>query len=91
MNDTSSSLIQLRKLIQSLQKQESEQIQQLHGDALKQIVAIARDNDLSIDHIKIALSARMPKADRTLRLPKKNKRHKTDGTHDSVSTDASVQ
>ena len=32
MNDTSSSLIQLRKLIQSLQKQESEQIQQLHGD-----------------------------------------------------------
>jgi hypothetical protein len=91
MNDTSSSLIQLRKLIQSLQKQESEQIQQLHGDALKQIVAIARDNDLSIDHIKIALSARQPKADRTLRLPKKNKRHKTDGTHDSVSADASVQ
>jgi deoxyribodipyrimidine photolyase len=91
MNDTSSSLIQLRKLIQSLQKQESEQIQQLHGDALKQIVAIARENDLSIDHIKIAISARQPKADRTIRVPRKNKRHKTDGTHDSVSVDASVQ
>jgi hypothetical protein len=90
MNDTSSSLIQLRKLIQSLQKQESEQIQQLHGDALKQIVSIARESDLSIDHIKVALSARQPKTDRTLRLPKKNKRHKTDGTHDSVSADASV-
>ena len=91
MNDTSSSLIQLRKLIQSLQKQESEQIQQLHGDALKQIVSIARDNDLSIDHIKIAISARQPKADRTIRAPRKNKRHKTDGTHDPVSADASVQ
>lgn len=91
MNDTSSSLIQLRKLIQSLQKQETEQIQQLHGDALKQIVTIARENDLSIDHIKVALSAREPKTDRTLRLPKKSKRHKTNGTHDSVSTDASVQ
>jgi hypothetical protein len=91
MNDTSSSLTQLRKLIQSLQKQESEQIQQLHGDALKQIVSIARENDLSIDHIKIALSARQPKTDRTLRLPKKNKRQKTDGTHDFVSADASVQ
>ena len=73
MNDTSSSLIQLRKLIQSLQKQESEQIQQTHGDALKQIVTIARENDLSIDHIKIALSARVPKTDRKIRVPKKNK------------------
>jgi hypothetical protein len=91
MNDTSSSLIQLRKLIQSLQKQESEQIQQMHGDALKQIVAIARENDLSIDHIKIALSARVPKTDRKIRVPRKNKRHKTDGTLDSLSADASVQ
>lgn len=91
MNDASSSLTQLRKLIQSLQKQESEQIQQMHGDALKQIVTIARDNDLSIDHIKIALSARQPKAERTIRVPRKNKRHKSDGTHDSVPADASVQ
>jgi hypothetical protein len=91
MNDTSSSLIQLRKLIQSLQKQESEQIQQLHGDVLKQIVTIARENDLSIDHIKVALSARQPKAGRTIRVPKRNKRPKTDATHDFVSADASVQ
>jgi hypothetical protein len=91
MNDTSSSLIQLRKLIQSLQKQESEQIQQMHGDALKQIVAIARDNDLSIEHIKVALSARQPKTDRTIRVPRKNKKNKSDGAHDSVLADASVQ
>jgi len=91
MNDTSSSLIQLRKLIQSLQKQESEQIQQMHGDALKQIVAIARDNDLSIDHIKTALSARQPKTDRTIRVPKKSKRHKSDGALDPMPADASVQ
>lgn len=91
MNYTSSSLIQLRKLIQSLQKQESEQIQQLHGDSLKQVVAIARESDLSIDHIKTALSARVPKTDRTIRVPRKNKRHNTDGTHDSVSADANVK
>lgn len=91
MNDTSSSLIQLRKLIQSLQKQESEQIQQMHGDALKQIVTIARDADLSIDHIKTALSARQPKAEKTIRVPRKNKRNKTDGALDSLSADASIQ
>ena len=92
MNDTTSSLNQLRKLIQSLQKQESEQIQQLHGDALKQIVAIARDNDLTIDHIKTALSARQPRKERTtLRVPRKNKKNRNDGAHDSVSADASVQ
>ena len=91
MNDTSSSLIQLRKLIQSLQKQESEQIQQLHGDALKQIVTIARENDLTIEHIKIALSAREPKAEKIVRVPKKNKRPKTDGVHDLVPADANVQ
>ena len=91
MNDTSSSLNQLRKLIQSLQKQESEQIQQMHGDALKQIVTIARHHDLTIDHIKIALSARQPKTDRTIRVPRKNKRHKSDTALDPVSADASVQ
>lgn len=63
----------------------------MHGDALKQIVAIARDHDLTIDHIKIALSARQPKADRTIRVPKKNKRHKSDNAFDPVSADASVQ
>jgi hypothetical protein len=55
VKETTSSLTQLRKLIQSLQKQESEQIQQMHGDSLKQIVTIARENDLSIEHIKEAL------------------------------------
>lgn len=90
MNDTSSSLIQLRKLIQSLQKQESEQIQQMHGDALQKIVAIARENDLTIDHIKIALSARQPRADKTIRVPRKNKKSRTDAAFDSVPADASV-
>ena len=79
MNDTSSSLIQLRKLIQSLQKQESEQIQQMHGDALQRIAIIAHENDLTIDHIKIALSARQPKTDRTIRVPRKNKKPRSDG------------
>lgn len=85
MKETTSSLTQLRKLIQSLQKQESEQIQQLHGDALKQIVTIARDNDLSIDHIKIALSARQPKADRTIRVPRKNKKPRSDGIENEMA------
>jgi hypothetical protein len=77
MNDSSSSLTQLRKLIQSLQKQESEQIQQTYGDALKQIVSIARENNLTIEHIQVALSARQPRKERsTLSVPRKNKNQK---------------
>ncbi len=92
MKETTSSLTQLRKLIQSLQKQESEQIQQMHGESLKQIVTIAKENDLTIEHIKEALSARQPRKERTtLRVSRKNKKSRTDGTHDSLSVDASVQ
>ena len=88
MKETTSSLTQLRKLIQSLQKQESEQIQQMHGDSLKQIVTIARENDLSIEHIKVALSARQPRKERTtLRVPRKNKKSRTDGIEHTVQTD----
>ena len=89
MKETTSSLTQLRKLIQSLQKQESEQIQQMHGDSLKQIVAIAKENDLTIEHIKEALSARQPRKEKTtLRVPRKNKKSRTDGVEHSVQTDS---
>jgi uncharacterized protein YcbK (DUF882 family) len=71
MEDNNSSLNQLHKLIRSLRKQEIEQIQQMHGDALRQIAAIARDNNLSLECIQIALSVRVPKEERSQRIPKK--------------------
>jgi len=40
MNDTSSTLSKLRKVILSLQKEEMAHMQQLHGDALRQIVTM---------------------------------------------------
>jgi hypothetical protein len=85
MNDTNSSLTQLHKLIRSLRKQEIEQIQQQHGDALKQIASIARENNLSLEHIQIALSIRVPKEERQERAPRKN-RKKREGTTDDVLT-----
>jgi len=55
MQDNNSSLTQLHKLIRSLRKQEIEQIQQQHGDALKQIGYIAREKNLYMEHIQIEL------------------------------------
>ena len=91
MNDNTSTLSKLRKVILSLQKEGMAHMQQLHGDALKQIVTIAKENNLTIDHIQVAMCAKTPKTDRTLRLPRKNKKSRTDGTHDAVLADASVQ
>ena len=85
MQDNNSSLTQLHKLIRSLRKQEIEQIQQQHGDALKQIASIARENNLSLEHIQVALSVRIPKEERQERMPRKI-RKKREGMADEVST-----
>jgi hypothetical protein len=74
MNDNNSSLTQLHKLIRSLRRQEIEQIQQMHGDALKQIATIVREKNLSLEHIQVALSVRTPKDERHERPLQKQKR-----------------
>jgi uncharacterized protein YcbK (DUF882 family) len=76
MHDNNSSLTQLHKLIRSLRKQEIEQIQQQHGDALKQIASIARENNLSLEHIQIALSVRAPSTGQQLRRLKPGKKNR---------------
>lgn len=91
MTESSSSLTQLRKLIQSLQKQESEQIQQTYSDALKQIVSIARENNLTIEHIQVALSARQPREPKVPRVLRKNKRAKGDLNSESAISEPVIQ
>ena len=74
MQDNNSSLTQLHKLIRSLRKQEIEQIQQQHGDALKQIASIARENNLSLEHIQIGLSVRVPREENHERVSRKTRK-----------------
>lgn len=90
MNENSSSLSQLHKLIRSLRKQEIEQIQQTHSEALSQIASIARENNLSLEHIQIALSVRQPKQERSFKAPRKSKRFKNESSSDLISTEVSA-
>ncbi len=91
MNDNTSSLTQLHKLIRFLRKQEIEQIQQVHGDALKQIATIAQNNNLSLEHIQIAMSVRLPKEERPQRVTRKSKKRREDAVIDASTYEATVQ
>ena len=72
-NDSPSTSLKLRKMIESLQKEEMRQIQSSNADALAQIVSIARQNNLKADHIAFALSIRQPR-EKKVRVPRKNKK-----------------
>ncbi len=91
MQDNNSSLTQLHKLIRSLRKQEIEQIQQQYGDALKQIASIARENNLSLEHIQIALSVRIPREERQERVPKKIRKKRDDEMTDFSVHDSGIK
>ena len=71
--DTGATLNKLRKMIQTLQREEMVQMQRTHSDALGQIVSIARQHDLAPEHITFALSVRQPK-EKKIHVPRKNKR-----------------
>ena len=73
-NDTGTTLTKLRRMIESLQKEEMVQIQHMNADALAQIVAIAKQNQLTAEHIAFALSVRQPR-ERKIRVPRKNKKN----------------
>ena len=72
-SDTGTTLVKLRKMIESMQKEEMRQIQSTHSDALSQIVSIAKQNQLNAEHIAFALSVRQPK-EKKIRVPRKNKK-----------------
>lgn len=72
-SDTGTTLVKLRKMIESMQKEEMRQIQSTHADALSQIVSIAKQNQLNAEHIAFALSVRQPK-EKKIRVPRKNKK-----------------
>jgi hypothetical protein len=90
MNENSSSLSQLHKLIRSLRKQEIEQIQQTHSEALSKIASIARENNLSLEHIQIALSVRQPKQERSFKPSRKSKQFKNESSSDLISTEVTA-
>ncbi len=71
--DSGATLNKLRKMIQALQREEMVQMQRTHSDALRQIVAIARQHDLTAEHITFALNVRQPK-EKKIRGPRKSKR-----------------
>ena len=81
-NDSPSTLLKLRKMIESLQKEEMRQIQSSNADALAEIVSIARQNNLNADHIAFALSVRQPR-EKKVRVPRKNKKNSSVNTTES--------
>lgn len=72
-SDTGTTLVKLRKMIESMQKEEMRQIQSTHSDALAQIVSIAKQHQLNAEHIAFALSVRQPR-EKKVRVPRKNKK-----------------
>ena len=72
-SDTGTTLTKLRRMIESMQKEEMVQVQRMNADALAQIVSIAKQNQLNAEHIAFALSVRQPK-EKKIRVPRKNKK-----------------
>ena len=72
-SDTGTTLTKLRRMIESMQKEEMVQVQRMNSDALAQIVSIAKQNQLNAEHIVFALSVRQPR-EKKVRVPRKNKK-----------------
>ena len=73
-SETGSTLVKLRKMIESMQKEEMVQVQRMNADALAQIVSIAKQNQLNAEHIAFALSVKEPRVKKEHRVPRKNKK-----------------
>jgi hypothetical protein len=74
-SDTGTTLTKLRRMIESMQKEEMVQVQRMNADALAQIVAIAKQNQLNAEHIAFALSVKEPRVKKEPRVPRKNKKN----------------
>ena len=73
-SETGSTLLKLRKMIESMQKEEMFQVQRMNADALAQIVSIAKHNQLNAEHIAFALSVKEPRVKKEPRIQRKNKK-----------------
>ena len=73
-SETGTTLVKLRKMIESMQKEEMRQIQSTHSDALAQIVSIAKHHQLNAEHIAFALSVKEPRIKKEPRIQRKNKK-----------------
>ena len=65
-------LKKFRSAIESLEREEMMMVMRIHGDVLNQIVTIARENNLALQHIEHALKLRQPK-EKVARVPRKKK------------------
>lgn len=83
-SDATKSLKQIQRVIQSLEERKLEIIQDQFAVPLMEIVAIARDHDLSLELISYAMKQKAPREPKS--VPRKNKR-----IPDTVTTDQSVQ
>ena len=70
--DKSSAIRNFRKVIDSMEREEMTMVMGVYGDALKQIVGIVKENNLSLRHIEHALSMKEPKENK-VRIPRKRK------------------
>jgi len=57
-SNASTALSKLRKVIDSLKKEEMLHIQSQYGAVLKQIVQLAKDNHLNLEHIQYAMESK---------------------------------
>ena len=73
-SETGTTLTKLRRMIESMQKEEMVQVQRMNADALAQIVSIAKQNQLNAEHIAFALSVKEPRVKKEHRVPRKNKK-----------------
>ena len=73
-SDTGTTLVKLRKMIESMQKEEMVQVQRMNADALAQIVSIAKQNQLNAEHIAFALSVKEPRVKKEPLMQRKNKK-----------------
>ena len=73
-SDTGTTLTKLRRMIESMQKEEMVKVQRMNSDALAQIVSIAKQNQLNAEHIVFALSVKEPRVKKEPRMQRKNKK-----------------
>ena len=70
--DKSGAIRNFRKVIDSMEREEMTMVMGVYGDALIQIVDIAKENNLTIKHIEHAMNMKEPK-EKKVHVPRKKK------------------
>ena len=76
-SDKTSAIRNFRKVIDSMEREEMSMVMGVYGDALRQIVVIAKENNLSVKHIEHALNMKEPK-EKKVRVPRRKKNNEVE-------------